>query len=101
VCYLSIPEHPFYQQTLGWRPGDYPNAMRIGRQTVSLPITAKLPDNDIGRAINCIFAGSKKPYYIQIVMQIHFRLRQNLCPSNSMAYKKMSETQDQSCCWSH
>lgn len=47
VHYLSIPEHPYYQKTFGWRAEDYPNAMRIGRQTVSLPISAKLTDIDI------------------------------------------------------
>ena len=48
VHYLSIPEHPYYQETFGWKPEDYPNAMRIGRQTVSLPISAKLMDEDVG-----------------------------------------------------
>ncbi|MEL7035794.1 MAG: DegT/DnrJ/EryC1/StrS family aminotransferase [Cyanobacteria bacterium J06592_8] len=47
VHYLSIPEHPYYQQTLGWKPEDYPNAMLIGRSTVSLPLSAKLTDEDI------------------------------------------------------
>ena len=47
VHYLSIPEHPFYQKTFGWKPEDYPNAMRIGRQTVSLPLSAKLTDGDV------------------------------------------------------
>ncbi len=47
VHYLSIPEHPYYQKTFGWRAEDYPNAKRIGRQTVSLPISAKLTDIDI------------------------------------------------------
>uniref|UniRef100_A0A7C3VHG8 DegT/DnrJ/EryC1/StrS family aminotransferase n=1 Tax=Planktothricoides sp. SpSt-374 TaxID=2282167 RepID=A0A7C3VHG8_9CYAN len=47
VHYLSIPEHPYYQQTFAWKPEDYPNAMQIGRQTVSLPISAKLKDEDI------------------------------------------------------
>ncbi|MDA8090986.1 MAG: DegT/DnrJ/EryC1/StrS family aminotransferase [Nitrospiraceae bacterium] len=47
VHYLSIPEHPYYRETFGWRPEDYPHAMSIGRQTVSLPISAKLSDEDI------------------------------------------------------
>jgi dTDP-4-amino-4,6-dideoxygalactose transaminase len=47
VHYLSIPEHPYYQKTFGWKPEDYPNAMRIGRQTVSLPLSAKLTDEDV------------------------------------------------------
>lgn len=47
VHYLSIPEHPYYQETFGWRPKDYPNAMAIGRQTVSLPLSARLTDEDV------------------------------------------------------
>jgi len=55
VHYLSIPEHPFYQQTLGWCPEDYPHARRIGRQTVSLPISAKLTDDDVQDVIAAVF----------------------------------------------
>lgn len=47
VHYRSLPEHPYYQQTFGWRAEDYPHACRIGRQTVSLPLTAKLTDEDV------------------------------------------------------
>jgi dTDP-4-amino-4,6-dideoxygalactose transaminase len=47
VHYLSIPEHPYYRERFGWRPEDYPNAMRVGRQTVSLPLSAKLTDEDV------------------------------------------------------
>lgn len=54
VHYLSIPEHPYYQKTFGWRPEDYPNAMRIGRQTVSLPISAKLTDEDVEDVIEAV-----------------------------------------------
>jgi len=42
VHYLSIPEHHFYRETFGWQPALYPNAMRIGRQTVSIPLSARL-----------------------------------------------------------
>ena len=42
VHYLSIPEHPYYHQRFGWKPEDYPNAMKVGRQTVSVPLSAKL-----------------------------------------------------------
>lgn len=47
VHYLSIPEHPYYQKRYGWKPEHYPNAMRIGRQTVSLPLSPKLTTNDV------------------------------------------------------
>jgi len=54
VHYLSIPEHPFYQQTFGWRPEDFPHAMRIGRQTVSLPLSAKLTAQDVHDVIEAV-----------------------------------------------
>jgi dTDP-4-amino-4,6-dideoxygalactose transaminase len=54
VHYLSIPEHPAYQELFGWRPEDYPHAMRIGRQTVSLPLSPKLTDEEIARVINAV-----------------------------------------------
>lgn len=55
VHYLSLPEHPYYQETFGWRPKDYPNAMRIGRQTVSLPISPKLTDADVEDVVNAVY----------------------------------------------
>lgn len=54
VHYLSLPEHPYYRKNLGWKPEDYPNAMRIGRQTVSLPISAKLTDADVADVIAAV-----------------------------------------------
>jgi dTDP-4-amino-4,6-dideoxygalactose transaminase len=54
VHYLSIPEHPHYQQTFGWRPEAYPNAARIGRRTVSLPIGPKLTDADVDDVIEAV-----------------------------------------------
>lgn len=54
VHYLSLPEHPYYQQTFGWKPEDYPNAMRIGRQIVSLPISAKLSAFDVNDVVNSV-----------------------------------------------
>jgi dTDP-4-amino-4,6-dideoxygalactose transaminase len=54
VHYLSIPEHPFYQNHFGWRPEMFPQAMRIGRQTVSLPLSAKLTETDVAQVIRAI-----------------------------------------------
>jgi len=54
VHYLSIPEHPFYQEKFGWRPEAYEVAMRIGRQTVSLPLSAKLSDGEVERVVRSV-----------------------------------------------
>lgn len=56
VHYLSIPEHPYYQRTFGWRPDDCPQAMRIGRQTVSLPFSPKLAEFDVQRVTYAVRA---------------------------------------------
>ena len=63
VHYLSIPEHPYYQTIFGWKLEDYPNATRVGRGTVSLPISAKLTDEDVSdviRAVNAIAGHNNK-----------------------------------------
>ena len=54
VHYRSIPEHTYYQERFGWRPEDYPYAMRVGRRTVSLPLSAKLAENDVSDVIRAV-----------------------------------------------
>jgi dTDP-4-amino-4,6-dideoxygalactose transaminase len=54
VHYLSVAEHPYYQERFGWRPEEWPNAMRIGRQTVSLPLSAKLSASDVDDVIDAV-----------------------------------------------
>jgi dTDP-4-amino-4,6-dideoxygalactose transaminase len=54
VHYLSIPEHPFYQRQFGWSPDDFPHAMRIGRCTVSLPISPKLSNADLVHIVDAV-----------------------------------------------
>lgn len=54
VHYMSIPEHPFYQQQYGWHPEMFPVAMEIGRQTVSLPLSARLTDQDVTDVIDAV-----------------------------------------------
>jgi dTDP-4-amino-4,6-dideoxygalactose transaminase len=54
VHYLSIPEHPYYQEQYGWNPEVYPNASQVGGQTISLPISAKLTDQDVSDVIKAL-----------------------------------------------
>lgn len=54
VHYLSIPEHPYYQQRFGWRPEQWPHAMHLGRQTVSLPLSPGMTDADAERVIDAV-----------------------------------------------
>jgi dTDP-4-amino-4,6-dideoxygalactose transaminase len=63
VHYLAVPVHPYYQQRFGWNPEHWANAMRLGRQTVSLPLSPKLDDGDVDRVIRGIrsLIGKKEP----------------------------------------
>jgi dTDP-4-amino-4,6-dideoxygalactose transaminase len=54
VHYLSIPEHPYYQNQFGWKAEDYPNALKIGRQTVSLPLSAKMEPGEVSDVIEAV-----------------------------------------------
>lgn len=56
VHYLSLPEHPYYQKRFDWRPQDYPHAMRFGRQTASLPLSANLSSSDVEDVIAAVHA---------------------------------------------
>jgi dTDP-4-amino-4,6-dideoxygalactose transaminase len=54
VHYLSIPEHPYYQQRFLWRPEWWPNAMKLGREIVSIPLSPAMSDGDVTRVIDAI-----------------------------------------------
>jgi len=54
VHYLSIPEHRFYHSRFGWHAEDYPNAMKVGRETLSLPLSAALSDADVIDVVNAV-----------------------------------------------
>lgn len=49
VHYQSVAEHPYYRERFGWHPDQWPNARKIGQQTVSLPMSSKLSDSDLAR----------------------------------------------------
>ncbi|MBI3336763.1 DegT/DnrJ/EryC1/StrS family aminotransferase [Candidatus Peregrinibacteria bacterium] len=54
VHYLSIPEHPYYHDHLGWNAEDFPHARHIGQTTVSIPLSAKLTDAEVDRIIETV-----------------------------------------------
>ena len=54
VHYQSIPVHPYYQERFGWQPDDYPHSLRIGQQTVSLPLSPKLTDRDVSDVVRAV-----------------------------------------------
>lgn len=47
VHYIALHLHPFYQETFGYKRGDFLNAEWISDRTVSIPLSAKLTDEDV------------------------------------------------------
>jgi dTDP-4-amino-4,6-dideoxygalactose transaminase len=54
VHYRAIPVHPVYQRLFGWKPENFPNAVAIGQTTLSLPLSAKLTDEDADDVIAAV-----------------------------------------------
>ena len=54
VHYRAIPDHPFYRRKFGWTPEQFPHSTRVGRQTVSLPLSPKLSDDDVADVIAAV-----------------------------------------------
>ena len=56
VHYLALHTQPYYAKTLGYKPGDFPNAEFISERTLSLPLSPKLSDQDADDVINAFGA---------------------------------------------
>lgn len=54
VHYRAIAEHSYYRERYGWTSESVPHAARIGRQTVSIPLSAKLSDADVDDVISAV-----------------------------------------------
>ena len=46
IHFVPVHLHRFYQNTYGYRRGDFPEAERIGDRTVSLPLSASMDEDD-------------------------------------------------------
>ena len=54
VHYESIPTHPFYKNKFGWNPNDFPNSNKFGSQTVSIPLSPYLSENNLDKIISVV-----------------------------------------------
>jgi dTDP-4-amino-4,6-dideoxygalactose transaminase len=54
VHYRSIPEFSFYKKNFHWRTKDYPNAKKIGEETLSLPLSPKLKIKEIYNVVRVV-----------------------------------------------
>jgi len=54
VHYRAVPGFKVYRERFGWKPEDYPAAHTIGERTLSIPLSAKLSDTDVGDVIAAV-----------------------------------------------
>jgi dTDP-4-amino-4,6-dideoxygalactose transaminase len=47
IHFISVCLHDYYRKTYGFGPDDFPNARWISERTISLPLSAKLTDEDV------------------------------------------------------
>lgn len=54
VHYIALHLHSYYQKEFGYKKGNFPNAEWISERTVSLPLSAKLTDEDVEDVIEAV-----------------------------------------------
>ena len=56
IHFISLHLHEYYRKTFGFQPNDFANAKFISDRTISLPLSAKLTDQDVGDVIDAVRA---------------------------------------------
>ena len=54
VHYIALNLHPYYQKRFGYKRGDLPSSEYISDRTVSLPLSAKLSNDDVDDVIEAV-----------------------------------------------
>ena len=54
VHFIPLHLHPYYRETYGWSPDDFPVAYREYQREVSLPIYSKLSDAEVDEIIGAV-----------------------------------------------
>ena len=54
IHYRSISEQSVYKKNFGWKLIDYPNASKIGKETISISLSSALKHHEILRIIKAI-----------------------------------------------
>ena len=54
VHFIPLHVHPYYRETYGHRPDDFPVALDVFRRSISLPIYSKMTDADAERVVSAV-----------------------------------------------
>ena len=56
VHFIPLHLHPYYKQTFGYSPSDFPHATAFARRIVSLPLYSKMTEADVERVIEAVYS---------------------------------------------
>jgi dTDP-4-amino-4,6-dideoxygalactose transaminase len=54
IHFISLHLHPYYHDTYGYKRDDFPNSLYVSERTISLPLSAKLTDEDVQDVIDAV-----------------------------------------------
>jgi dTDP-4-amino-4,6-dideoxygalactose transaminase len=54
IHFVAVHLHKYYRETFDYKRGDFPNAEWISDRTISLPLSAKLTDEDVEDVIEAV-----------------------------------------------
>ncbi len=54
VHFIPIHHHPYYRETFGWAPGDFPVADRAFESMVSLPLYTRMTEREVDRVASAV-----------------------------------------------
>ncbi|MCL4477962.1 MAG: DegT/DnrJ/EryC1/StrS family aminotransferase [Deltaproteobacteria bacterium] len=54
IHFISLHLHSYYKKKYGYSAYDFPHALKISNQTLSLPLTSGMTDQDVNRVINAV-----------------------------------------------
>lgn len=62
IHFVALHLHPYYANTFGFKRGNFPNAEFVSDRTISLPLSAKLTEEDTDDVINAVKKIIEKHY---------------------------------------
>jgi perosamine synthetase len=54
VHFIPLHLHPYYRDTFGYRPDDFPMASRVFQRVLSLPLYSRMTDEDVTRVVEIV-----------------------------------------------
>lgn len=54
VHFIPLHLHPYYRDTFGYRPGDFPQAYATYQRVVSLPLHTRMTEADVGDVVDAV-----------------------------------------------